>query len=106
MLWFNHATFFHVTTLEPSIRQALLSQLKEEDLPSNTYYGDGTPIEDSVLAELREAYKQETLAFPWQKGDVLMLDNMAVAHGRAPFKGQRQVLTGMTNAFHSADLGA
>lgn len=104
MLWFNHATFFHVTTLEAPVREALLAQLKEEDLPSNTYYGDGTPIEDEVLDELRAAYEQETVAFPWQKGDVLMLDNMAVAHGRAPFKGQRQVLTGMTNAFHSADL--
>jgi alpha-ketoglutarate-dependent taurine dioxygenase len=104
MLWFNHATFFHVTTLEAPIREALLAQLKEEDLPSNTYYGDGSPIEDTVLAELRAAYMQETVAFPWQKGDVLMLDNMAVAHGRAPFAGKRQVLTGMTHAFQSADL--
>lgn len=97
MVWFNHATFFHVTTLAPSIRESMLAEFTEEDLPTNTYYGDGTPIEPSVLDELREIYRQETVAFPWEKGDVLMLDNMLVAHGRAPFVGSRKVLVGMTD---------
>ena len=44
---------------------------------------------------LREAYRRETVSFPWQKGDLLMLDNMLVAHGRAPFSGPRQILVGM-----------
>jgi alpha-ketoglutarate-dependent taurine dioxygenase len=96
MLWFNHATFFHVTTLEPQVREALLKQFSEEDLPSNTYYGDGSPIEETTLDELRQAYAQETVMFPWQKGDVLMLDNMRVAHGRSPFTGPRRILTGMS----------
>ena len=85
-----------MTTLEPTIREALISEFKEEDLPNNTYYGDGTPIEPAVLDELRQAYREETVAFPWQKGDILMLDNMLTAHGRTPFVGPRQVLTGMS----------
>jgi hypothetical protein len=48
-----------------------------------------------VLEELREAYRQETVTFPWRKGDVLLLDNMLAAHGRAPYVGARQVLVGM-----------
>ncbi|HEX3643103.1 MAG TPA: TauD/TfdA family dioxygenase [Ktedonobacteraceae bacterium] len=104
MLWFNHATFFHITTLEPTIRDALLAEFQEEDLPNNTYYGDGTPIENAVLDELRQAYIQETVAFPWQKGDFLMLDNMLTSHGRTPFVGPRQVLTGMSRLIHRAEL--
>ncbi|HEY0735646.1 MAG TPA: TauD/TfdA family dioxygenase [Herpetosiphonaceae bacterium] len=96
-VWFNHATFFHVTTLEPQIQAALLAQFQPEELPNNTYYGDGTPIEDEVMAALRAAYEQETVIFPWQRGDVLMLDNMLVAHGRSPFTGSRQVLVGMAH---------
>jgi alpha-ketoglutarate-dependent taurine dioxygenase len=94
-LWFNHAAFFHVTTLEPAIREALLAEFKEEDLPYNTYYGDGSIIEDSVLEDLRAAYQAEKIVFPWKKGDVLILDNMSVAHGRMPYVGDRKILAGM-----------
>jgi alpha-ketoglutarate-dependent taurine dioxygenase len=98
-LWFNHATFFHVSTLAPSVRDAFLETMPEEDLPTNTYYGDGSPIEPETLNELRRIYEAETVAFPWQEGDILMLDNMRVAHGRAPYDGPRQILVGMTEPF-------
>jgi alpha-ketoglutarate-dependent taurine dioxygenase len=99
VLWFNHATFFHVTTLERATREALLSEFKEEDLPTNTFYGDGSSIEPSVMDELRECYLSESVAFPWQERDILMLDNMLVAHGRAPFAGARKILAGMAEAY-------
>jgi alpha-ketoglutarate-dependent taurine dioxygenase len=95
LVWFNHLAFFHVSTLETPIREALLSQFKEEDLPNNTYYGDGSPIEQSILDEVREAYLKEKNTFPWQEGDILMLDNMLTAHGREPFEGPRKVVVGM-----------
>ncbi len=94
-LWFNHATFFHVSTLEPDIRASLLEEFEEEDLPTNTFYGDGSPIEAEVMDHLRAAYRRETVSFPWQRGDLLMLDNMLVAHARAPYSGPRRVLVGM-----------
>ncbi|MDA2921410.1 TauD/TfdA family dioxygenase, partial [Desulfobacterota bacterium AH_259_B03_O07] len=31
----------------------------------------------------------------WQKGDVMVLDNYLVAHGRRPFKGPRKILVAM-----------
>jgi alpha-ketoglutarate-dependent taurine dioxygenase len=95
IVWFNHIAFWHNSSLEPEVRAAMLSVFKIEDLPYNTYYGDGSPIEDSIVEEIREAYRQETVAFPWLRGDVLMLDNMLVAHGRNPFKGARKVLVSM-----------
>lgn len=95
-VWFNHAVFFHVSTLEPPVREALLAEFGEDDLPANTYYGDGTPIEPAVLDELREIYQREAVKFPWAKGDLLVLDNMLAAHGRAPFKGPRRILVGMS----------
>jgi len=95
MTWFNHGTFFHVSTLEPSIREVLLACMPEEDLPTNTYYGDGSSIAPEDLDHLRDCYRKETVKFLWQEGDILMLDNMLTAHGRSPFKGQRKVLVGM-----------
>ncbi|HEX3556949.1 MAG TPA: TauD/TfdA family dioxygenase [Thermoanaerobaculia bacterium] len=104
LCWFNHATFFHVSTLAPAIRESLIEEFAEEDLPTNTYYGDGSPIEPDVLDHLRSCYHAETISFPWQVGDLLMLDNMMAAHGRAPFKGERQVLVGMSHPTTWADV--
>ncbi len=99
LVWFNHAAFFHVSTLEPSIREPLLAEFPEADLPHNTYYGDGSAIEPAVLDEIRAAYQQEMVIFPWQAGDILMLDNMLTAHGRMPFMGGRKVVVGMAEEF-------
>ena len=99
MVWFNHATFFHVTTLEPSVREMLRKEFAEDELPTNTFYGDGSPIEDEVLEELREIYRSEEVVFSWQEGDMLMLDNMLVAHGRRPFSGERKILVGLAEPF-------
>ncbi|MDF0552705.1 TauD/TfdA family dioxygenase [Kamptonema sp. UHCC 0994] len=98
-VWFNQAHLFHVSSLEQEISQILLSALPEEYLPRNAYYGDGSEIEKYVLDEIRELYQQEAVIFPWQDGDVLMLDNMLAAHGRMPFSGLRKVVVGMAEPF-------
>ena len=103
-VWFNHAAFFHISTLEPQIRQALITEFKEEDFPNNTYYGDGSPLEEGVLNCLRYAYQQEMVTCSWQKGDVLLLDNMLVAHARNPYQGCRKVLVGMAQEISHQDV--
>ena len=102
-LWFNHATFFHASTLEPPIREKLLAEFRNEDLPHNTYYGDGSEIEPEVMDELREAYLQELVQFTWERGDVLMVDNMLTAHSRRPFLGERKILVGMAEPFRGSE---
>jgi alpha-ketoglutarate-dependent taurine dioxygenase len=102
-LWFNHATFFHVSTLEPTIRERMLAEFRSEDLPNNTYYVDGSEIEASVMDELREAYLRELVQFTWERGDVLMLDNMLTAHARRPFVGERKILVAMAEPFRGGE---
>jgi len=102
--WFNHVMFFHVSSFEPGLRNALLKEFGQFDLPSNTFFGDGSFIESEVIDEIREAYERETVMFPWQRGDLLVLDNMLVAHGRTPYEGPRQILVGMAQLVHRSQV--
>ncbi|MDX6614896.1 MAG: hypothetical protein QOD75_4082 [Blastocatellia bacterium] len=99
MVWFNQAQLFHISRLPVAVREALLTVFDEEDLPRNVYYGDGVPIDAEVLDEITKIYEQEAICFPWQPGDILMLDNMLAAHGRMPFTGKRKVVVGMAEPF-------
>ncbi len=98
MVWFNQAHLFHVSSLASHVREALLGVVAEEDLPRNAYYGDGSPIEDSVCEAIRQTYRSLAVTFPWREQDILILDNMLAAHGRQPFQGERKVVVGMADS--------
>jgi acyl-CoA synthetase (AMP-forming)/AMP-acid ligase II/alpha-ketoglutarate-dependent taurine dioxygenase len=94
-VWFNQAHLFHVSSLKPEVRNALLAEFGEDGLPRNAFYGDGGRIEDGPLDEIRRILEEESVDFTWHEGDVVLLDNLSIAHGRRPFTGTRQVLVGM-----------
>ncbi|HVY45626.1 MAG TPA: TauD/TfdA family dioxygenase, partial [Minicystis sp.] len=101
-LWFNQAHLFHVSSLPEPVRGALLERFRQEELPRNTFYGDGSPIEAAALDEVREAYRASEIVFDWRADDVLLLDNMRVAHGRRPFTGPRRIAAAMAEPFSIA----
>lgn len=104
MVWFNQAHLFHLSSLEPDVQESLLATLGEENLPRQTYYGDGSSIEKEAFDEVRRAYAEVAVEFEWQKGDVLLLDNMLVSHGRRPFHGPRKVLVAMAEPMCASEL--
>jgi acyl-CoA synthetase (AMP-forming)/AMP-acid ligase II/alpha-ketoglutarate-dependent taurine dioxygenase len=104
-VWFNQAHLFHVSGLRPDVRDALLSEFGEGGLPRNAYYGDGSRIDDGSLAEIRQILEEESIDFEWCEGDVLLLDNLSIAHGRRPFTGTRQVIVGMAQPYHGTAAG-
>lgn len=93
--WFNHVHFWHVSMLDEESRELLLEAFGEEGLPFNTYYGDGRAIPEEIVAEIADAYRAEEESLPWQRGDVLLIDNVLAAHGREPYSGNRQVVVAM-----------
>lgn len=94
-VFFNQIQLHHIAYLDAEVRESLLSTFGDKQLPRNVYYGDGTPIEDSVITEINEVYQQSKTSFPWQQGDILMLDNMLIAHGRNPYVGFRKIVVAM-----------
>ena len=98
-VWFNHATFFHVTSLTPEVRDGLLELFEPQDLPSNTYYGDGGEIPTDVMDHLRACYRAAWVRVPWERDDVMVVDNMTAAHAREPFTGPRKIAVAMAEPF-------
>lgn len=98
-VWFNHVTIFHISTLPDSVRLGLLEMLGEDDLPNQTYYGDGGAIPDEVMEHLRACYRSESTRFDYRADDVLVVDNMLVSHGREPFTGPRRIAVAMAEPY-------
>ncbi|MGF1480502.1 MAG: amino acid adenylation domain-containing protein [Cyanophyceae cyanobacterium] len=110
-LVFNQLQLHHPAYLDPATQKSLRSLLGDrvsdtECFPRQVYYGDGSPIEPEVLAALDTAYSESERVFSWQPGDILMLDNMLVAHGRQPYVGPRQILVAMGQMMTQAKLDA
>lgn len=105
-VWFNHGTFFNALTLPETLRDSLIAEFGPEDLPQNTFYGDGAPIEPQIITHLQDAYRAVMVEFPWQEGDVVLLDNILTVHARNAFTGNRKILTAMAIAQRATDLAA
>jgi len=102
-VWFNQAHLFHASNLQAEVRESLEEILGADNLPRNTYFADGGAIPDSMLNDVRAVLDEQTVTFRWQAGDVLMLDNMLVAHARSPFKGPRKVVVAMAQSHGNLD---
>jgi alpha-ketoglutarate-dependent taurine dioxygenase len=95
-VWFNQANLFHVSSLEEDVREALLALYDESELPRNAYLGDGSPIDAGDLAAITQAYDQAALALTWSPGDIMIVSNILMAHGRQPYTGERRILVAMS----------
>jgi alpha-ketoglutarate-dependent taurine dioxygenase len=103
-VWFNHAHMFHDSNLIPEMRASLTAEFKDDELPRNAFYGDGAPIEASVLNEIRDVYQQAAVIFKWQEDDLLLLDNFLASHGRESFVGPRKILVAMADLYTNSEL--
>ncbi|CBI27080.3 hypothetical protein VitviT2T_000224 [Vitis vinifera] len=59
---------------------------------SSAMMADGTEIPANVVKRCEEIIEEESIQFKWEKGDVLVLDNLALLHGRRPSLPPRRVL--------------
>ena len=113
-VWFNHAQVFHLSAVpaeyrriaaragrssatrrSPRVAEAAVRlearAAGAEDQAMHCTFGDGTPIADDDMDAVRDAIWKNMVFFKWRRGDVLVIDNDAVAHGRMPYAGPRTV---------------
>ncbi|WP_431894780.1 TauD/TfdA family dioxygenase [Nonomuraea sp. bgisy101] len=95
-VWFNQAEQWHVSSLPADEAEALLEMASsDEELPLQATFGDGSALGADDLRMVREVAKRNECAFPWERGDVMMIDNLLVMHGRHAYTGNRRILVSM-----------
>lgn len=91
-LWFNQAEQWHPSSLGRANRRLLEGMLGRGNLPHECSFENGEELTEADLAEVRQALQSHKLLFDWEAGDLLMIDNLAMLHGREAFEGPRRVL--------------
>ncbi|MFJ8147811.1 TauD/TfdA family dioxygenase [Streptomyces sp. NPDC096094] len=95
--WFNQADQWHPAGLGDDTAAALAQILPEDELPQNVTFADGSPIPAEYVAQIRDRGLANAVDVDWRTGDVLLIDNVSLAHGRRPFTGARRVLVAMSD---------
>jgi alpha-ketoglutarate-dependent taurine dioxygenase len=98
-VWFNQA---HLYDFNPKLLGwgryigAKLFYFQKSTRLHEIAFSDGSQIPRKDLYHILDVLKENTVSFPWKKGDVLVLDNILAMHGRATFSGSRRILTALT----------
>lgn len=103
LIWHNHLAFFHVSSRGEELQEALRGEYADDELPTNTFYGDGTPISEDVIRHINDAFDAELIMFSWQEGDLHLIDNIRIAHARQPFTGERLILVALKELYVPPD---
>jgi alpha-ketoglutarate-dependent taurine dioxygenase len=98
-VFFNQAHLFHPSSLGEKAARDMERLFGVGKMPRNACYGDGTEIEPGDLEQVRAAFEAAAINVEWEKGDVMILDNMKFAHGRRAFTGKRLVLASFLNPY-------
>lgn len=96
-VWFNQADQWHPAGLGDETAAELATLLPEDEIPQNVTFADGSPIPAEYVRQIQEVGLASAVDVDWRRGDLLLIDNMLVAHGRRPFTGSRRVLVAMSD---------
>jgi alpha-ketoglutarate-dependent taurine dioxygenase len=96
-VWFNQIAFLNEWTMEPAVRDYLTSEFGPDGLPFTTFCGDGQPIGAATVDGINEVYAAHTMREEWQSGDLLLVDNLRMAHSREAYTGAREIVVALAD---------
>jgi len=98
-VWFNQA---HLYDYSPKLLGfwnwlgTKIIYMRKNTVMHEIHFGNGAKVPRNDLYHIMDVLDEQTIKFPWQKGDFLVLDNVLAMHGRAPFTGKRRILAALT----------
>lgn len=102
-VWFNNMTFYHPVTLQEAMRR-LAGRIGHDRMPHAARWGDGAEVEPELAEELVALYRECAIRTRWNRNDVMIIDNLRLAHGRESFEGKRDVAVLMLEEMSAQSL--
>jgi alpha-ketoglutarate-dependent taurine dioxygenase len=94
--WGNQASNWHEANLPEATAAALRRTYGDPwNHPKAVFFGDGSAIPPEDIRVIARTLTEEETTFRWQAGDILLVDNQSIAHGRRPFSGSRQIMVAL-----------
>lgn len=95
-VWVNQVVNWHPASLGDKT-YARIARVYRDPIafPKMAFYGDGSEIPVETINALDRALRAEEVLVRLAPGDVLLLDNRRIAHGREPFEGRRSVFVAL-----------
>ncbi|MEU0677660.1 TauD/TfdA family dioxygenase [Streptomyces sp. NPDC006172] len=96
-VWFNQSDQWHPASLGDDTAKALAQIMPADELPQSVTFADGSPIPDAHVLQVRDRGLEHAVDCDWREGDLMLIDNLLVGHGRRPFTGPRRILVAMSD---------
>ncbi len=111
--WLEDGSLRATTPVLPAMRksssgrQAFFNQLiaafrgwkdSRNDPSKAITFGDGSAMDRDAASLVAELAEQLTFDLKWQQGDIALVDNTLVMHGRRSFRGTRKILASLLDA--------
>jgi hypothetical protein len=68
------------------------------EMLDNIFFGNGEPLPDNDALHVYRVLRKIERPISLKRGDILMLDNLILAHGRTAFTGERSILVALADA--------
>jgi alpha-ketoglutarate-dependent taurine dioxygenase len=92
-------TFYrsHIHASRVGSRELDSASLARQHRPSGYTLDNGETLSQHEAQQIQSLFERIERSFPWSDGDLMILDNLQVAHGRNPFSGSREVVVALLN---------
>ena len=89
--WFNQILLHHPDALPPEVDALLSKHFSRDKFPRTVFFGDGSSIPPDWIKTIDTVLNACSVQIQTQANDVLLVNNLLLAHGRRPYSGNRQI---------------
>ena len=89
--WFNQILLHHPDALPQEVDALLCKHFPRDKFPRTVFFGDGSAIPAEWIKTIDAVLNECSICIQTQINDVLLVNNLLMAHGRRPYTGNRQI---------------